>query len=150
MTAFTELVGELGVRGFNVTIPYKGAIIELLDKVDPEAERIGAVNTVLNTGGELVGFNTDFYGVQMTFEKAAFDPKGRKVLVVGAGGAARSVLTHLSHCQAEIFPLQPDQGQGRRAGQDLRWDHGRLQGGNAPEGVRCGRELHPLGDEGLS
>jgi len=102
LTAFTELVGELGVRGFNVTIPYKGAIIELLDKVDPEAERIGAVNTVLNTGGELVGFNTDFYGVQMTFEKAAFDPKGRKVLVVGAGGAARSVLTHLSHCQAEI------------------------------------------------
>jgi shikimate dehydrogenase/3-dehydroquinate dehydratase type I len=103
LTAFSELVVDLGVRGFNVTIPYKAAIIELLDKVDPEAERIGAVNTVLNNNGQLVGFNTDVYGVEMTFEKAGLAVKGRPVLVLGAGGAARSVLTYLARNEAEVF-----------------------------------------------
>lgn len=97
------LMVELGIRGTNVTIPHKEAVIPLLDSIDPEAERIGAVNTVKNDDGSLVGFNTDVYGVRMTFEKNRFAPKGKKVLVMGAGGAARAVSAYLSSEGADIF-----------------------------------------------
>ncbi|MFA5312762.1 MAG: shikimate dehydrogenase [Methanomassiliicoccales archaeon] len=98
-----EMIAELGIRGTNVTIPHKQSIMQLLDQLDPDAERIGAVNTVKNEGGSLKGYNTDVHGVRMTFEKAGFDPKGRPVLVVGAGGAARAVSAYLSSLKADIY-----------------------------------------------
>jgi len=98
-----EMIVELDIRGTNVTIPHKQAVIPLLDEIDPDAERIGAVNTIRNEAGTLKGFNTDVHGVRMTFEKAGFDPKGRDVLVMGAGGAARAVSAYLSSSRANIF-----------------------------------------------
>ena len=97
-----DMVDALGVRGFNVTIPHKEDIVPLLDRIDPAAERIGAINTVVNEGGTLIGRNTDMVGVERTFERNGVDPKDKKALVLGAGGASRSVLSYLSSKGAEI------------------------------------------------
>jgi len=86
----------LGVAGFNVTIPHKVAIMELLDRIAPEAELIGAVNTVLNRNGVLTGYNTDGIGLLAALaRKLGFVPGGKSVLVLGAGGAARSAVASL-------------------------------------------------------
>ncbi len=77
--------------GFNITIPHKQRLLELVDEVDDMARDIGAVNTVVNREGMLTGYNTDAYGfVKSLGEKAGFEPRGKVVLLLGAGGAARA------------------------------------------------------------
>lgn len=86
----------LGVCGFNVTIPYKTAIIPYLDQLDPGAEEAGAVNTVLIRDGRLIGYNTDGDGlVDALTEELAFTPGSGEILVIGAGGAARGAVAAL-------------------------------------------------------
>lgn len=86
----------LGVAGFSVTIPHKVAILPFLDAIDPAAELIGAVNTVLVRDGVMTGYNTDGVGLLAALrEKLGFEAKGRSVLVLGAGGAARSAVVSL-------------------------------------------------------
>ncbi len=83
----------LGIHGFNVTVPHKVAVAPLLDRLSPEAEQIGAVNTVHNQDGQLVGYNTDGVGLVVSLrEELGFDPHGANLLVVGAGGAARAAI----------------------------------------------------------
>ena len=85
-----------GVRGFNVTIPHKVDILQHLDCVSPEAQLIGAVNTVALEAGRWVGYNTDGIGfLQSLEEEAGIDPAGRTVLILGAGGAARALAIQL-------------------------------------------------------
>jgi len=89
----------LGVQGFNVTIPHKTAVIRFLDGLSPEAELCGAVNTVRREGERLIGHNTDGIGLVRSLEDdLGFDPRGRSILVLGAGGAARGAV--LSLCAA--------------------------------------------------
>jgi shikimate dehydrogenase len=77
--------------GANVTIPYKEAVIELLDEIDDWAKKVGSVNTVVNDSGTLVGYNTDTVGfTQAISEYGNYDPSGEAVLLIGAGGAARA------------------------------------------------------------
>lgn len=102
MEDLLELATELNMRGFNVTIPHKENIIPLLDDLDEIASRTKAVNTVINRNGEFIGTNTDVFGVARTFENAGVQVKGRRVLVVGAGGAARACTSHLSANGARI------------------------------------------------
>lgn len=91
----------LGVAGFNVTIPHKTAIIPLLDRITPEARLVGAVNTVKREGDELVGHNTDGPGfIRSLGEDLGFEPAGRRVLVLGAGGAARAAVASLAQAGA--------------------------------------------------
>lgn len=97
-----DLTVELNLRGFNVTIPHKESIVPLLDRLDDAARQAKAVNTVVNQGGELVGMNTDVHGVAKTFEKAGVQAKGKRVLIVGAGGAARACVSYLSPLGARI------------------------------------------------
>ncbi|TSK08970.1 MAG: shikimate dehydrogenase [Geobacter sp.] len=90
-----------GVAGFNVTIPHKVAIMPFLDEIDPDAELIGAVNTVLVREGRLTGYNTDGLGLVAALAgKLSFDPRGKSVLVLGAGGAARSAVVSLARAGA--------------------------------------------------
>ncbi|MTI60887.1 MAG: shikimate dehydrogenase [Firmicutes bacterium] len=85
-------IRSLNIRGVNVTIPYKEEIISLLDKIDPLAERVGAVNTIVNDEGILKGYNTDVIGIKrMIEEDAGFMIEEKNVVIVGAGGAARAV-----------------------------------------------------------
>ncbi len=93
----SRLVDE-GVRGFNVTIPYKEAVLALCSEISPEAEKIGAVNTVVVRGdGSLFGTNTDGFGFieNIRNTKPDFVFSNSPALVIGAGGAARSIIYSL-------------------------------------------------------
>lgn len=81
----------LGIRGFGISMPYKQAVIPLLDTLDSQAARIGAVNTVVNEGGHLTGYNTDCSGALQAMEEVR-PVQGARVLLLGAGGAARAIL----------------------------------------------------------
>jgi len=86
-------IRALGLMGVNVTIPHKQAVIPFLDAVDPTAQRIGAVNTIkVEKDGRLTGFNTDSEGAYEALEaEAGFDVAGKRVTIIGAGGAARAL-----------------------------------------------------------
>lgn len=77
-------------QSINVTIPYKEAVIPYLDYIDPFAEKIGAVNTIVNRDGKLYGYNTDFLGMKLMIEKNGFDFEGKKVLILGSGGTSKT------------------------------------------------------------
>ncbi len=80
----------LDVRGLSVTVPHKVAVMPHLDEIDPVARAIGAVNTVVNDGGRLKGCNTDWIGFVRSLE-GHVDAAGRRVTILGAGGAARAI-----------------------------------------------------------
>lgn len=82
----------LGLAGFNVTIPHKMNIIQLLNNVSEEAAIVGAVNTVVNDMGKLSGYNSDVYGVMKSLEKYKNAISGQEITVLGAGGGARAVI----------------------------------------------------------
>ena len=95
----------LNIRGLNVTIPHKVAIIPFLDELDPLAEKIGAVNTVVNDNGVLQGYNTDAAGFLDALIQKGVEPKGKGVVVLGAGGAARAVSFVLAERGAHLIIL---------------------------------------------
>ena len=86
-----EGLRALNFRGFNVTMPHKVSIIPLLDGLDPLAEKIGAINTVVNDDGQLRGYNTDGPGVLQAFLEHGIEPAGKNTVVLGAGGASRAI-----------------------------------------------------------
>lgn len=97
-----EALRLLGARGANLTIPHKEAALPLLDEVDPAAARIGAVNTIVNEQGRLIGYNTDASGFAAALRTVRTEgARGLRCLVVGAGGAARAVVAALVDGEAE-------------------------------------------------
>ncbi len=84
-------VRGLGICGLNVTMPHKQAVIPFLDEVDETARFLNSVNTIQNVNGKLCGFSTDGAGALNAFRKNGADPKGKKVLLLGAGGAAKAI-----------------------------------------------------------
>jgi shikimate dehydrogenase len=94
--AFIQGLRDPNTLGINVTVPHKEAVIPHLDEVDDWATTAGAVNTIVNRGGRLTGHNTDGQGFLRALREArGFLPRGRRVLVLGAGGAARGVVLAL-------------------------------------------------------
>jgi len=89
-------IRTLGLLGVNVTIPYKEAVMAYLDEVAPTARQVGAVNTIVNRGGRLIGYNTDGWGFLISLEERGVRVAGRHVVLLGAGGAARAVALHLA------------------------------------------------------
>jgi len=87
---FDEFMKKKDFAGINVTIPYKQKVIAYLDELDPLAERIGAVNTVVNKGGRLIGYNTDFYGLKYLFSRNNIKAEHKKCLILGNGGTSRT------------------------------------------------------------
>jgi len=81
----------LGVRGLNVTAPLKSTVLPYLDEVDSEADRIGAVNTIVFEGNRLKGYNTDAPGFSQVLAASGFDPSGKKAVVLGVGGVAAAI-----------------------------------------------------------
>jgi shikimate dehydrogenase len=108
-----EGIRGLNLRGVNVTIPHKVAVVQLLDKLDPLAERIGAVNTIVNDEGILTGYNTDATGFLQTLHDRNIEPAEKKVLLLGAGGAARAIGHILTREKARVTILNRKQ--------DLSW-----------------------------
>lgn len=91
LAAAIERLRDPVILGANVTVPHKRAVLALLDGLDAEAAAIGAVNVVRREGGRLLGGNSDGEGFLRSLREAGLDPAGRRVLLLGAGGAARAV-----------------------------------------------------------
>lgn len=99
---FLSAIGPLGIRGISVTRPHKERILRHLDGCDPLAARIGAVNTVVvRSGGRLYGYNTDYIGVLRSLERRT-RLRGSRVLLLGAGGAARAAAFALVQAGAVV------------------------------------------------
>ena len=116
-----------GMRGFNLTIPHKVAVMEHLDEIAPDAALIGAVNTVRREGERLIGENTDgkgfLHGVRVD---AGVDPRGKRVVVLGAGGAARAIVTELALAgAADVLVVNRSAERGERMVRDLAAKTGR-------------------------
>ena len=82
---------SLGMQGLNVTMPHKNAVMSYLDETDSTAKAIGAVNTILNEQGKLIGYNTDGVGALRALKENGISPDGTKMLLLGAGGAAKAI-----------------------------------------------------------
>ncbi|MBI5400345.1 shikimate dehydrogenase [Candidatus Saganbacteria bacterium] len=96
----------LHVAGFNVTIPHKETVLPLLNEITPLAKIIGAVNCVVNQNGCLVGYNTDGAGFTDSLKAAAkFDPAGKNVVVLGAGGASRAITVMLAESKVKSIVI---------------------------------------------
>ncbi len=93
LTKTIQGIKALNIRGVNITFPYKEKAIKFLDEVEESARRIGAVNTIVNNKGILIGYNTDVIGFKKSLqEDGKFAIKGEKAVILGAGGAARAVV----------------------------------------------------------
>ena len=99
-----EGIRHLGIIAVGVTIPYKISIIPFLDELDENAKRIGAVNVVLNKNGKLIGGNTDGEGALMAIQEKT-EIKGKKIILLGAGGAARGIAFVTKDAGGEITIL---------------------------------------------
>ena len=86
----------LNIKGMNVTIPHKEEVIKFLDEIEPMAQKIGAVNTIKNEDGRLIGRNTDAGGAKKSLLDAGCNLKGKRVLCLGAGGVSRALCFTLS------------------------------------------------------
>lgn len=90
-----EIEGFMKAKDFkaiNVTIPYKKTVMPYLDFIDPKAQEIGAVNTIVNRDGKLYGYNTDFWGLSLLIEKTGLSLEGKKVLILGTGGTSKTAV----------------------------------------------------------
>ena len=88
--------------GLNVTIPYKKEVLQYLDEIDPLALRLGAVNTIVKKDGKLFGYNSDYYGFRSMVLRTRIDVTGKKVLVLGSGGASVTVRAVLEDLGAQV------------------------------------------------
>lgn len=92
---FTSAMKLLKIKGASVTIPYKTDVMEHLDVISPEAERVGAVNTIALIGEELHGYNTDYFGFGYLLETNNVDLEGKVVVILGNGGVTKSAMHYL-------------------------------------------------------
>ena len=105
---------EAGIDGYNLTVPHKEAIMALIDEVAPAARAIGAVNTVARVDGRYIGHNTDAPGLVRSLEEAGVQVGDARVVVVGAGGAARAAVVGLANAGASeitVLSRRPEQGE---------------------------------------
>jgi shikimate dehydrogenase len=94
-------IRELGIHGLNVTMPHKNTVVNYLDEMDPTVQFLGSANTILNREGKLSGFNTDGVGALQALRENGVDLAEKKVLLLGAGGAAKAI----------AFSLAPEVGE---------------------------------------
>lgn len=91
--------------GINVTIPYKQAVIPYLDELSPLAQHLGAVNTIVRRDGKLIGHNTDYFGFVSMVERSGLNPKGKKCLILGSGGASKPAAAALAEMGAQVVVI---------------------------------------------
>ncbi len=93
---------DVGIDGLNITSPFKADVIPYLDEVEADARKIGAVNTVVQSAGRFVGYNTDVAGVLGALKESGFEQAGKKTVVLGAGGAGRAAALALLSSGADV------------------------------------------------
>ena len=134
--------------GLNVTIPYKKAVMPLLDEISPEAAAIGSVNTIVSRAGRLTGYNTDAFGFTWLLQKSGVDVAGKKALVFGSGGASVTVCHVLKSLGADPVVVISRSGENNYENLDRHTD-AKILVNATPVGMFpvCG--VSPIGDLGL-
>lgn len=112
------LTATPGLKGLNVTIPYKEAVIPYLDEIAPEAAVIGAVNTIAFKNGKTCGYNTDSYGFEMSVTPL-IGPEVQKALVLGTGGASKAIVYTLQKMGLKVTLVSRSPGKNRLTYRDL-------------------------------
>ncbi len=108
------------LRGYSLTIPHKESVIPLLDTISEDCQKIGAVNTVINTQGYLRGFNTDWLGIVKALEETGVEFTGDSALVLGAGGAARAAVYSLQKLRVgSVFVANRNVDRAKQLGLDF-------------------------------
>ena len=105
------------IAGCNVTVPFKKKVIPFLDKLSPEADQTQSVNTITFDNGDLVGHNTDIAGFDAAIKKLNFSLKGKRVLILGAGGVVSSIILALKNMQVQEITIS---NRTREKAEDLR------------------------------
>ncbi|MCP4115186.1 MAG: shikimate dehydrogenase [Desulfobacteraceae bacterium] len=113
-----EAMGSLNIAGASVTIPHKETVIPFLDEVDDLARDMGAVNTIVNREGKLVGYNTDARGAVDPLERVC-GLAGKRVVIIGAGGAARAVAFGVKQKGAALFIVNRSEERGRALAREI-------------------------------
>ena len=114
-----DAIRVFNIRGCGVSMPHKITVMKLLNQVDPAAKKIGAVNTIVNQDGHLGGFNTDCTGAQRAIEEN-YQVAGKKVLIIGAGGAARAIAVALGGLGvSEIYLTNRHEEAAKRVAREL-------------------------------
>jgi len=108
-----ESIRGLGIRGVSVTMPHKTKAIKYIDRIDPLAEKIGAVNTIVNIGGVLTGFNTDCGGALKALEEVTA-LRGKRAVLIGGGGAASAIAVGLKAKGVELVVLNRTEDKARK------------------------------------
>ena len=103
---------SLDIKGLSVTIPHKSSVLPLLDEIDVLAEKIGAVNTIINDNGRLIGYNTDAIGALRALEEK-IDLQDKTGLIIGAGGAARAIGFILKENGVSLSVVNRSEGRGK-------------------------------------
>ena len=102
---FIQEIKKQKVAGCNVTVPFKKTVIPFLDKLSPEAEQTQSVNTITYDNGDLIGYNTDITGFDTAIKKLDFNIKGKKVLILGAGGVVPSIIFALKNMHVQEITI---------------------------------------------
>ena len=110
---FAEFMQKRDFKGMNVTIPYKQAVMEYCDEIDPLARKIGAVNTLVNKGGKLIGYNTDCGGFIYMLRRHKVEVAGKTVLVLGNGASTKTILVAMEQLEAaQVLVASRRSGEG--------------------------------------
>jgi len=111
---------SLNIKGINVTLPYKEKAIKFIDKVDEIAQKIGAINTIKNEGGFLIGRNTDAEGANKALIDAGCEFAGKNVVLIGAGGAAKAVSYSLASATNKITIINRTEDRAKKLVSELK------------------------------
>ena len=93
LDGFKKFMQAKKFKGINITIPYKETALDFVDEIDESAKAIGAINTVINKNGTLIGFNTDYLGLKLLIEKNNITIKNKKIVILGSGGTSKTAYT---------------------------------------------------------
>jgi shikimate dehydrogenase len=113
-------IRALGVLGLNVTMPHKEAVIAYLDWIDETAKFLNSVNTIHHKDGKLLGYSTDGIGALRALKENGANPQGKRVLILGAGGAARSIAYSLIQEADELFILNRTVSEAKKLAETLK------------------------------
>jgi shikimate dehydrogenase len=132
---------SLDIRGLNVTMPHKSAVMKYLDEIDPTARLIGAVNTILNKKGRLTGYDTDGIGALKALKENGISLNGKKLLLLGAGGAGKAIAFHAAQEVEELKILNRTAQKAKDLAEVLRKKFGKKIDGNSLSAKTVRKEL---------
>jgi len=132
---------SLDIKGLNVTMPHKNAVMKYLDEIDPTARSIGAVNTILNDEGRLRGYDTDGIGALKALKENGISLDGKKLLLLGAGGAGKAIAFHAAQEVEELKILNRTAQKAKDLAEVLRKNFGKKIGGNSLSAKTIKKEL---------